>query len=66
MFGRSHRFERCKPLWSVTSIERRLDLDKRIRVEAVEARAQRERIGADMAYLDPVAGVDRLRQPEWA
>ena len=45
-------------------VERRFDLDEFVGIEAVEAGAQAQRVGADMADLDPVAGVDRLRQVE--
>jgi putative effector of murein hydrolase len=48
----------------IALVERRRHLDERVRIKAVEAGSERQRIGADMADLDPVAGVDRLRQPE--
>src|SRR5689334_607742 len=45
-------------------LEWRRDLDEAIGIEAVEARSEAERIGADMPDLDPVAGIDRLGQEE--
>jgi len=59
-----HRLKARETHRLTARLEGRRDFHERIRIEAVEARTQRQRIGADMADLDPIAGVHRLRQPE--
>src|SRR5215212_1653426 len=46
-------------------LERRLDFHESVRVEPVEPCPQSQRVGSDMADLDPVARVHRLGQQEW-
>src|SRR5262245_30994817 len=59
-----HRLQRREALGRSALFERRGHFDERVGIEPVEARAERQRVGADMSDLDPVAGVDRLRQIE--
>src|SRR5262249_30839795 len=61
-----HRLQRREALGWPSLFERRGHFDEGVGIEAVEARSERQRIGADMANFDPVAGVDALRQVEGA
>ena len=53
-----HRLQRGKTFRRRALVERGGDLDEGVGIKTVEARAQRQRVGADVADLDPVAGVD--------
>src|SRR2546430_11166436 len=59
-----HRLQRRQALRRPAFLEGRRHFDEGIGVEPIEVGAERQRIGADVADLDPVAGVDRLRQIE--
>src|SRR5690348_2349893 len=59
-----HRLQRRQAFGRSGLLERRGHFDEGVGIEPVEAGAERQGIGADMSDLDPVAGVDGLRQIE--
>src|SRR5437773_5920832 len=59
-----HCLQRRQALGRPAFLEGRGHFDEGVGIEPVEARAERQRISADVADLDPVAGVDGLGQIE--